>query len=54
MEDYKYSSYATYLSKKETVLKKHEVLEWFGGLNGFIADHKAALDYNKINKLLKI
>jgi hypothetical protein len=54
MEDYKYSSYAAYLSGKETMLKKNDVLEWFGGLDGFIEDHKLALDEAKIIKDLKI
>jgi len=40
MEDYKYSSYNAYLSKKKSMLNRQEVLEWFGGLDGFINDHK--------------
>jgi hypothetical protein len=54
MEDYKYSSYCAYLSGKETMLKKQEVLEWFGGLNGFIDDHRTSLDEREINKRLKL
>jgi len=53
MENYKYSSYAAYLSTKESTLNREEVLEWFGGLNGFIADHKIEMDKQKISKFLK-
>ncbi len=44
MEDYKYSSYAAYLSKKATMINREEVLEWFGGLDGFVNDHKLIID----------
>jgi putative transposase len=54
MEDYKYSSYIAYLSKRETMINREEVLEWFGGLNGFITDHLAVLEYKEIEKRLKI
>ncbi len=54
MEDYKYSSYSAYLSKKETLLNKQEVLEWFGGIDGFLFCHKAFLDEKEIEKGLKI
>lgn len=40
MEDYKYSSFNAYLSNESTLINKPEVLEWFGGLAGFIAGHK--------------
>jgi putative transposase len=54
MEDYRYSSYAAYLTQKETILNRQEVLEWFGGLDGFIADHLAVLEYREIEKRLKV
>ena len=54
MEDYKYSSYASYLSKKESILNRHEVLEWFGGLDGFIDDHKIMLDDLEMDKHFKL
>ena len=54
LEDYKYSSYASYLSQKETMLNKKEVLDWFGGLEGFIQHHKIALAETEINKMLKL
>jgi putative transposase len=54
LEDYKYSSYASYLSQKETMLNKKEVLDWFGGLDSFIDHHKIALAETEINKMLKL
>jgi hypothetical protein len=54
MDDYKYSSYAAYLSQRATMLNKQEVLEWFGGLDSFINHHKMALDEMEINKRLKL
>lgn len=50
MEDYKYSSYSAYLSDKPTMLNKHEVLEWFGGLKYFIEHHQAMLEDKEMNK----
>ncbi len=40
LEDYRFSSYNGYLSNKKTNLKKEDVLEWFGGIEGFIETHK--------------
>ncbi len=54
MEDYKYSSYAAYLSNKETLINKQGVLDWFGGLDGFIDDHKIPAEEREIEKYLKI
>jgi|SRR6185437_10631467 len=54
MEDYLYSSYGSYLSQKESMLNRQEVLDWFGGLNSFIDHHKVALDEVQINKCLKL
>jgi len=44
MEDYRFSSYKGYLSNKSTHLKKEDVLEWFGGIDGFIEAHKIIID----------
>jgi hypothetical protein len=54
MEDYKYSSYAAYLSGKETMLNKQEVLEWFGGLGSFMDHHKIAMNETEINRRLRL
>jgi putative transposase len=40
MEDYEYSSFRSYLWNEPTSVSKSEVLEWFGGLVGFIANHQ--------------
>lgn len=37
---YKYSSYKAYLAMKPTLLCKNEILELFGGINGFVKDHE--------------
>src|ERR1700761_4270713 len=44
MEDYKYSSYTAYLSTKNTIISKQDVLDWFGGLDSFINPHKLIMD----------
>lgn len=44
LEDYKYSSYFAYLSNKSSRLRRQEVLDWFNGIDGFIADHKIIED----------
>ena len=54
LEDYKYSSYNAYLSPKESMLNRQEVLEWFGGLAAFIDHHKINLNERQLNKYLKI
>ena len=54
MEDFKYSSYAAYLSNKETLVNKHDVLDWFGGLDGFINDHKIPADNLEMKKYFEI
>ncbi|HEX4373104.1 MAG TPA: transposase [Puia sp.] len=54
MEEFKFSSYSAYLSNKETVINKQEVLEWFGALDSFIDHHKISLDEREINKRLKL
>jgi len=54
IEDYKYSSYAAYLSKKESMITRNEVLEWFGGLDSFIEHHKIMMNEAEINKQLNL
>ena len=54
MGDYKYSSYNAYLSSKETILNKQEVLDWFGGLESFITHHKMLLDEFRVNQKLNL
>jgi putative transposase len=52
MEEYKYSSYPAYLSSKETVISKQEVLDWFSGLGSFIDHHKTIVNDEEIRKYL--
>jgi len=40
LEDYHFSSYKAYISNKRTIIKRKEVLEWFGGIESFIEAHK--------------
>ncbi|WP_183574532.1 transposase [Mucilaginibacter sp. X5P1] len=54
MEGYKYSSYASYLSDKQTVLNKQEDLEWFGDLPAFIEYHKIMMDEKEMNKYFEL
>ncbi|MEO6037301.1 MAG: hypothetical protein ABIQ93_02740 [Saprospiraceae bacterium] len=42
---YPWSSYAAFLSDKPTHLYKTEVLNWFGGLAGFLAFHQPDKDF---------
>ncbi len=44
VEDWKYSSYQSYLSEKETKLKRLDALAWFGGVDAFIQAHHELID----------
>ena len=39
LEDWKYSSYNSFLSQKSTILERDEVINWFGDLENFIVMH---------------
>ena len=54
MDDYKYSSYPAYLSNKDTILNKQEVLEWFDGSDAFIQHHKIMLEDKEMNKFFEM
>ncbi len=51
-EDWTYSSYKAFLSKKPTSICRNEVLDWYGGKAGFIEDHKAYHDFKSYEKFL--
>ena len=53
LEDYKYSSYNSYLSNKASQIQRNEVIEWFGGLEHFIEHHKIMLDKAEMDKLFQ-
>jgi REP-associated tyrosine transposase len=42
--EYPYSSYDSLISKKPTILKRDEVLHWFGGREKFIAYHDSDIE----------
>jgi REP element-mobilizing transposase RayT len=44
-EDYKYSSYQSYLSNKETKIEREKVLNLFGGIENFIFYHNQKNDF---------
>ena len=44
-ENFKFSSYQSFLSTKETKLERNEVLELFGGIDNFIFCHKQKESY---------
>lgn len=41
---WKFTSYKTYLSDRESLLNREQVLLWFGGLENFIKFHKKQID----------
>jgi REP element-mobilizing transposase RayT len=43
---YEWSSYRRILLETNTKLKKTELLEWFGGINGFLEYHEDENDFN--------
>ena len=46
LEDYRFSSYKSYLSpQRDSLLKREEVLDWFGGINNFIKYHEEIETY---------
>jgi putative transposase len=51
-EDWEFSSYKAYLGSKPTSLKRGEVLEWFGGMNGFKEFHSSYQSFSGIDKYL--
>ena len=46
--DYRYSSYNAYLSPKESMLSRKEVLDWFGNLESFISCHQVIINEAEI------
>jgi REP element-mobilizing transposase RayT len=45
IENYNWSSYNSILSNRNTLLCREHVLEWFGGVEGFIQAHKVQSRY---------
>jgi len=44
MDDWPYSSYSSFISNKNTMLKREEVLDWFNGKDEFIKYHHQPID----------
>jgi putative transposase len=44
LRDWKYSSFHSFLSKKESSLKRDEVISWFGDIQNFIEFHNKEID----------
>ncbi len=49
---YRWSSYASILADKKTKLKKEAVLNWFEGIENFIACHHQKIELSNIKKLM--
>ena len=51
-KSYRWSSYASILADKKTKLKKEAVLNWFEGIENFIACHHQKIELANIKKLM--
>ncbi|WP_291788375.1 hypothetical protein [Cecembia sp.] len=51
LEQWKFSSYRTFLEQGATKIKRGDVLDWFGGRSEFIKFHKLNLNQEIINNL---
>ncbi len=50
--DYPYSSYHLFLTDKPTFVKRDEVLDWFGGHDGFVRQHQELTDDKDLQDFL--
>ena len=50
-EEWQHSSFNIFLNDCDTKIPKNEILEWFGGVGGFIRFHKERLEYDLIPQL---
>ncbi len=50
-ENYKWSSYRTILSDKSTLLRRDELLQYFGGKEQFIKMHKEMVEFHYSHSL---
>ena len=44
IEDWPYSSFLSYISEKETKVKRQNALDWFGGVDAFKQAHQEPID----------
>ena len=47
--EWRFSSYHALINNQPTLLKREEVLEWFGGRTNFINYHIAQIEVNEID-----
>jgi len=50
--DYAYSSYHLFLVNEPTLVRRAQVLEWFGGPEGFVRKHRELTDEKDLRDLL--
>lgn len=50
--NWKFNSYFSHISNRETKLARTDVLEWFGGKRAYIKFHQSNYDYNKISNYI--
>ncbi|MGZ3758179.1 MAG: transposase [Mucilaginibacter sp.] len=53
IDDYRFSSYNAYLSKKASMVSREGVLEWFGGVDSFTEVHNIIIHENEVDEHLK-
>lgn len=53
-ETWKYSSYHTFVNNGKTRIPRGEILEWFGGIKGFINFHQERLEGEGLDVLLEV
>ena len=44
LRDWRYSSYTSFFSSSTSKLKRKEVLDWFGNIDGFVTFHHKEID----------
>jgi REP element-mobilizing transposase RayT len=52
--EYSWSSYLTYVSDKQTELKRETAINWFGNDQNFKSEHKKPIDYEFMDKWLDV
>ncbi|WP_461788887.1 transposase [Pedobacter sp.] len=55
LEEYKFSSYSAYVQlHQSSLLKREDVLEWFGGLKRFVNSHKIIETYEVLKTFVSL
>jgi len=53
LDAWEFSSYHAFLSSQKTLLKRKDVLEWFGNRQDFIKFHRKEIDFPDLDTLLE-